>query len=311
MAGGQVDGSQGSEETDVLTVTRAGVRLDKFLADATPYGRRAARDLIRHGRVLVDGRRGAASVRLSVGQVVEIDRGSDAAESGERGDDVGHRAELEILVETQEYVAVAKPAGMHSVAGRSGNSVADALRTRYPEFASAGDSPTDGGLVHRLDRDTSGVLLAARSRPTWIEMRAAFSEHHLTKHYLALVSGELRAAVEVDQALARRRASVRRPRPGERSFEAATSFHPLEVSRHWSLVLASMRTGVTHQIRAHAAIAGFPIIGDMKYGSVASPPGCRDGHLLHALRLCIPEVLDVTAPVPEDFRTALERLRRE
>jgi len=291
-----------TESVQTFAVVRAGVRLDKFLADASGCGRRTARSLIREGRVLLDGRSVAPSTTLVAGQSVEIVAGHCDAP-------IERPMELAIIQEASDFIAVAKPAGMHSVAGNSENSAAAALGSLYPETRTASREPIDGGLVHRLDRDTSGVLLAARNPSAWRRLRCAFSEHRVRKHYLALVGGEVRETVTIDQPLARRNARVGRPHRGEKSFEAQTSFYPLETAKHWSLVLVSMRTGVTHQIRAHAALAGFAILGDMKYGSLAAPVASRDGQLLHALRLEIAGELDVAAPVDADFKAALAALR--
>ena len=262
-------------------VERSGVRLDKFLAEASGCGRRAARALIRAGRVRIDGRHASAALRLVTGQRIEV---LNASAPGTDGHD-GRKAAPRIIYEGAGWLAIAKPAGMHSVAGASGQSVADWLCLRQPEAAAVAVSGGDAGLVNRLDRDTSGVLLAARDRATWQTLRQAFAEHRVEKQYLALVTGTLSAPITVEQPLARRKSRVRPPRRGEKYYAARTTFHPLETARHWSLVLATMRTGVTHQIRAHAALAGMAILGDLKYGELAGPQQGRDGHLLHALRI--------------------------
>jgi 23S rRNA pseudouridine1911/1915/1917 synthase len=288
-------------------VPRSGVRLDKFLAEATQSGRRSTRALIRDGAVRVDGHHCAASTKLVAGQTVSVESMDTAA--GDSVDAPPLLPTLDVLAEGRDWLAIDKPAGVHSVAGRSGNSMADLLIQEFPQAGSVSTSSRDGGLVNRLDRDTSGVLLAARDRESWLELRSAFAEHAVTKHYLALVAGTVKAPLTVDQPLARRRSRVRRPHRGEKSYPALTTFHPLETSEHWSLVLATMRTGVTHQIRAHAALSGFPILGDLKYGDQVGPPGGRSGHLLHALRLVVPDTVDVTAPIAADFRRALTTLR--
>jgi len=291
-----------------LRVERGGVRLDKFLADALRCGRRGARTLIRGGCVAVDDHVAATAVTLTAGQIVRVRAAADTdtAAGGTVGDD---RPDPKVIARGQGWVALAKPAGLHSVAGASVRSVADWLVSEYPGAAAVATAPRDAGLVHRLDRDTSGVLIAATDRSTWLRLRLAFTEHRVVKQYLAIVAGRVDAVTTVDRSLARRRSRVRPPRRGEKAYRAETTFHPLDSNKSWSLVLATMRTGVTHQIRAHAALAGFPIIGDMKYGNTPSPDGIRPGHLLHALRLVVEPGIDVTAPPDEEFRRALARLR--
>jgi 23S rRNA pseudouridine1911/1915/1917 synthase len=288
-------------------VERSGVRLDKFLAEASGCGRRTARALIRAGRVRIDGRHATAAMRLVSGQRIEVINDSTPAPDCRDRREAAPR----IIDEGAGWLAIAKPAGMHSVTGASGNSVADWLYQRQPETTAVAVSDGDAGLVNRLDRDTSGVLLAARDRATWQALREAFAGHRVEKQYLALVTGRLTAPVTVDQPLARRKSRVRPPRRGEKSYAARTTFHPLETAGHWSLVLATMHTGVTHQIRAHAALAGMAILGDLKYGELCGPQQGRDGHLLHALRIVVPGTLDVTAPIDDDFTRALSALRGE
>jgi hypothetical protein len=143
-------------------VDRSGVRLDKFLAEASGCGRRTARALIRAGRVRIDGRHATAAMRLVSGQRIEvINDSTPAPECRDR-----REAAPRIIDEGAGWLAIAKPAGMHSVTGASGNSVADWLYQRQPETTAVAVSDGDAGLVNRLDRDTSGVLLAARDRAT-------------------------------------------------------------------------------------------------------------------------------------------------
>lgn len=295
-----------TDAASLFEVKRGGVRLDKFVAESSDCGRRSARTLIRLGLVLVEGYRSSAATKLVAGQRVEIIEGSQADRPPEKVPDC---AGLEIIAEEAGWMAIAKPAGIHSVAGGSGRSVADLLCEACPGAAEVSPCRRDGGLVNRLDHDTSGVLLAARDRDNWLHLREAFAQHQVAKHYIALVAGVVARPITVDQRLSRRRSRVRPPHRGEKAYPASTSFHPLETAENWSLVLATMRTGVTHQIRAHAALAGFPILGDLKYGQIPGPPNVRTGQLLHALRLVVPGTLDVTAPIAGDFRSALIALR--
>ena len=207
---------------------------------------------------------------------------------------------------SRQVVVVAKPAGFHSVAGRTPQSVAEFLAARFPECQALG-SP-DYGLVHRLDRDTSGLLIAARTAPAHENLRAAFRDGEAVKHYLALVSGRLDRPRTIGTPLAddsRRVKTASRFRPGR---PATTEVWPLRVGSDWSLVLARMKTGVRHQIRVHLASAGHALIGDAVYGEKADKRAgdLRPGHMLHALSVDVGGQRYAVGP-DGDFLEAWER----
>ncbi len=273
-----------------------------MLADALGCGRRQARALLRSGRVRVDGRHCSPGLTVEANALVEI-----AAEPRAEPEETSE--EPKILWQTDDWVALSKPAGMHTHYGRGGNSAAAFLERRFGTLAAVGDSPEEAGIVHRLDRDTSGVLLAAIARASYQRLRRHFAAHEAEKHYLALVCGRVASAVEIDTPLARRRTRVTRAHRRDRAMVARTRMSALEATDSWSLVTAEMRTGVTHQVRAHLSMLGHPLIGDIKYGGAPAPPGTRTGHLLHALRIRIDCVADLSAAPPQDFLAAYARLR--
>jgi 23S rRNA-/tRNA-specific pseudouridylate synthase len=135
-----------------------------------------------------------------------------------------------------------------------------------------------------------------------------FRRRQVTKTYLALVEGGIDSSFTIDLPLARRGARVVAAGPNDRALAASTRIRSLDGSADWSLVEATTKSGVAHQIRAHLALAGHPIIGDRKYGGQLAPPDTRDGHLLHALRVILPDLLDVAAPISADFVRAYARL---
>ena len=150
----------------------------------------------------------------------------------------------------------------------------------------------------------------ASSAGTYARLRADFAAHRVVKHYLALVAGRVHERFEVTDALARRRTRVVRARRRDRAMRATSSVVPLEVSATWSLVEVSIATGVTHQVRAHLALAGYPVIGDRKYGGPGAPAGTRSGQLLHAYRISLDAEHSFTVGAPADFIKALWLLRR-
>jgi len=287
--------------------TRAGVRLDRVLADALGCSRRVARTLIRAGRVRVNARPVSTSRPLALGDEVQVLQAQDSP--GLETDSVDAR--LRVLWRGNDFWVLSKPAAVHSHRGRSAASVAASLIARDASFASAGMSADEGGLVHRLDRDTSGVLLAARNADTYRKLRAQFAARAVIKQYLGLVDGRVTAHLSIDCALARRATRVVPARVRDRALEARSDVRVLEARPSWSLVEVEIRTGVTHQVRAHLALAGHPLIGDTKYGGRAAPQGTRAGQLLHARSISLPEDSSFAAPVPADFLLALALLRRE
>lgn len=258
-----------------------GLRLDAWLAGTLGIGRRAAIRLASSARV--NGRRVAKSHLVAAGDEVRLDAGArEHAESG-----------LEpVLLETAgDLLVLSKPAGLASVAlsGQPGPSVARWLERMRPECAGIG-RPGEAGLVHRLDGDTSGLLLAARTPQTYDALRLQFRLHQVEKTYRAVVEGCLERSIEVDAAIGQHRKSrtrVRALRPGDHPryavTPAETRITPVRAIGAFTLVEARTRTGARHQVRAHLAHAGHPLVGDRRYGG-ESVPGI-DRFLLHAASL--------------------------
>ena len=246
------------------------IRLDRFLANAAGCSRAAARRLIDDGQVRLGGRPAGKSDLVEEGDYVEILSG-DLPTDDELRPVPERELVLDVLYEDGDLVAVVKPAGIASHPLRPGETgtVANALCGRYPECAFASADPREGGLAHRLDRGTSGVLLAARTRPIWELLREAFRRGKTEKRYLALGWG--RSA----RASASTCRSPTHPRPGKilavpdehRARElgaknARTDVTLVERLGGLSLVDCRTRTRRMHQIRVHLASVGAPIYGD-------------------------------------------------
>jgi 23S rRNA pseudouridine1911/1915/1917 synthase len=201
--------------------------------------------------------------------------------------------------------------------------VANFLIARYPEMRAVGDSPGDAGLVHRLDNETSGVLLAARTAEAHRFLRRQFREQRTTKEYLALVVGNLGESGRVDTPIAHQ---PRRPRrmcvcPDKAQAlaygarPAVTRYRPIEKFGSATLVEVGIETGVRHQIRVHLASIGHPVLGDPTYGGHPTPQEpTAPRTMLHACRLrfrhpLTGRLLTVDAPLPADFRAVFEGLR--
>ena len=304
-----------------------GPRLDLFVAASLAIARKQAGRLVQAGKVTVNGRRIKKGAELQPGDRVEVDVSPAAPGGPAPGEAAGAEPSLPIRVvhEDADLVVVDKPAGVHSAALAPGDTdtVAGFLVRRYPEMARFGFSPLDAGLVHRLDRDTSGLLLAARSAHAFERLRRQFEERTIGKTYLALVQGHPPRRGLLDRPIQRKGRRGRRVYvvgPGERPdgrdvLAAVTRFRLKEPIGDFALLEVSPETGVMHQIRAHLAAAGYPVVGDALYGVSSdggAPPATR--HLLHAWKLSFAHPgtggrTHLVSPLPDDFHRVLDRLR--
>jgi len=273
-------------------------RLDRFLDRTFPaLSRRVVRAWVADGLVRVNGRRAAKGATLVPGDVVEL----PLVVALEPESD----APLTVLHEDADVVAVDKPGGTpgHALDPRQRGTTAAALLARHPEIAAVGD-PLAPGLVHRLDTGTSGVLVAARSTTAFTRLRAALRAHAIRKRYIAIVAGTPAAEAAIAVALAHDPADRRRmiaARPGLRAWPARTDIVAVTPHGRWTAVEVEIRTGVTHQVRVHLALAGCPVVGDALYGGPAAAlPPAR--HALHARSFAWPERdLEIRAPLPADL----------
>ncbi len=244
----------------------AGERLDRAVALLTGWTRREVQDLVEAGSVLVDGARVAKSRKLEAGSVIELLGAPEAAGLPEPDPTV----EVVVRHEDADVIVVAKPAGLvvHPGAGHPDGTLVNGLLARYPEIADVGD-PARPGIVHRLDRDTSGLLVVARTTPAYEGLVEMLAAHEVERRYDALVWGIPESARGVIDAPIGR--SVRRPtrmsvREGGRAartgYEVVVPYPGAGVAR----LECRLETGRTHQIRVHLLAIGHPVVGDAAYG---------------------------------------------
>lgn len=262
-------------------------RLDKAVAKLFGVTRGRAMDWIAEGRVKVNGLRAPKGAPAEPGAVISV--------ALPPPDQPVPQADLAIrIVHADNCVVVAdKPAGMASHPLKPGErgTAANALVGRFPELAQVGPQPREGGLVHRLDTDTSGLLLAARTDAAHAMLRAQFAARTVEKGYLALVAGELHAGGEIalplfhDPRDPRKMLAASDPEYAELhgARPALTTFAPVERRSGFTLLDVGIATGVMHQIRAHLSFIGHPLAGDELYGGPPLPG--LDRHFLHAARL--------------------------
>jgi 23S rRNA pseudouridine1911/1915/1917 synthase len=310
----------------------AGLRLDRFLAARIPgLSRTRLQAMNTAGAIRVNGRARPDSYALAPGEIVEIDAPSrpDDALSAPSPQSIP----VSVIFEDESLVVVNKPAGMvvHPAHGNRGGTLVNALLGRGTPLSGlgSGDRP---GVVHRLDKDTSGVIVLAKSDAAYRSLAAQFRDQATSKIYHAIVHGHVRSReITVEEPIARH--PVHRQRMAvvrARGRAARTDVFVVDTYEHFDYIRVSTHTGRTHQIRVHMAHVGNPLLGDPVYGGrrqrgVSSPPRMRatferlmklvPRHALHATRLSFthPETqvrLTFTTALPGDMRAALETLYR-
>ncbi len=289
----------------------AGRRLDLFLAERLKLSRAQARRLLARGAVRVDGSRAAASRKgtsLAAGAEVAVEPFRRSGEERAR-EEAG--VALTVLAGGAGWLAVDKPAGVpvHPLREDESGTVLGAALAAHPEIHGVGEGGLRSGVVHRLDVDTSGVLLLAKAEDSWLRLRRAFAEHRMEKVYRALVAGRMDVAgsISLGLAVARHRpARVRVVPESERSRargvrDIEMSWQPLETRGGITLVEVRPVTGFLHQIRVVMAHLGHPLLGDRVYAP-AAVAARAPRHMLHASTIRFEEVAAASAE-PADFRS--------
>jgi 23S rRNA pseudouridine1911/1915/1917 synthase len=287
----------------------AGLRLDHFLHTALPeYSRARLQDWIRTGRVLVEGRAAKASQSLHGGEHIEVTPAPLVPLKA-----VAEDIPLDVLYEDADVVAVNKSAGMvvHAGAGAHSGTLTNALVHRFGALSAVGGDSRPG-IVHRIDRYTSGVLLVARSDAAHLSLARQFAVRTVEKVYIALVHG----AVKTDTGRIMKpitRDPVRRTRMTARLDSGRTAITDYKVLRRFekfTLLEVRIGTGRTHQIRVHLASIGHVVAGDKLYGAPAGPSA---RFFLHAARISFDspstgERITVEAPLPGELEEWLSSL---
>jgi 23S rRNA pseudouridine1911/1915/1917 synthase len=291
-----------------VSETDAGRRLDAVVAALPGVGTRTlAERLVRDGAVLVDGERRPKSHRLEGGEELEVELPEAAV--------LEASAEpLDVVYEDAHLLVVDKPAGLvvHPAAGHVG----ETLVHRLVGLGAAGGDPERPGIVHRLDRDTSGLLLVVRSESAYGRLAEAIRERRVDRRYLALVRGMPGSRTgRIDAPMGRDRTDrTRRSIDTDSPRDAVTWFEVQERLGDRTLLEARLETGRTHQIRVHLEAIGLPVSGDPVYG-VRGDLGL-ERQFLHAHALAFDHPADgrrveLESPLPADLESALHRARAD
>lgn len=297
----------------------AGLRLDQGLARAFPeYSRARLRRWVEAGEVTVDGERRRPRDRLHGGERIVLTARLEPVIA-----DAPEPIRLDIEYADSEFLVVNKPAGLvvHPGAGNRDGTLVNALLNYAPELARL----PRAGLVHRLDKDTTGLLVVARTPGAHAALVAALARREVRRDYLALVRGEVVAGERIEAPIGRHPQARTRMAVDERGRAAVTHTRVAERLHGHTLLAVTLETGRTHQIRVHLAHRGTPVVGDPVYGGRGGLPaglsasarealGAFRRQALHARRLAFTHPgtgasLAFEAPLPADFAALLEALR--
>lgn len=301
-----------------------GQRLDRALVLLYPDSSRTRlAQFIKDGGVLVDGKPGKPGQVLEAGQrlMLPLAPGNTSRSSGASQGEHAPMPEaipLDVVYEDEHLLVLNKPAGIvvHPAPGHATGTLVNALLAHNPEIAEAGEAERPG-IVHRLDKDTSGLMVVAKDPETHAKLAAQMAEHSMIKRYLALIEGRLSVPEGVIEApigrdpRQRQRMAIVREAAGGR--EARTRFRVLREARGRSLLELQLETGRTHQIRVHLAAVGHPVVGDATYGRPQPPQPPRI--FLHAAHLefahpTTGQWMTFDAPLPPDLATFLAEWER-
>jgi 23S rRNA pseudouridine1911/1915/1917 synthase len=280
----------------------AGERLDRYLASLPEIGSRASAERVLEAGVVVDGQKRAKSHRLSGGEELEFDAPEPALRTL-----APEQMDLRIAYEDGDLVVVDKPAGLvvHPAPGHATGTLVHGLLAHDV----AGGDEDRPGIVHRLDRDTSGLMVVARSEEAYKRLQQLVRKRELERHYRALVVGRPRSrSGRIEAPIGRdRRDPMRHSLDTDTPRDAVTHFELVELYPRHALLDVRLETGRTHQIRVHLAAIDLPVAGDPVYGR-ARELGL-ERQFLHAARLAFTHpfsgrLVDVESPLPEDLQIA-------
>lgn len=296
-----------------FAVTESGLRLDKFLSENSSLSRSAVASLIEDGKVTVNGKAAAKSIKLKQGDVVSAEI-PEPTELDVTAEDIP----LEIVYEDDDLLVVNKPKDMvvHPAPGNYTGTLVNALMFHCGDSLSGINGVIRPGIVHRIDKDTSGLLIVAKNDKAHVSLAEQIQAHSFTREYEAVVVGNFREDKgTIDRPLGRS--------PHDRKKQAVNGLNPRNAVTHYEVIERfsgfchcrfRLETGRTHQIRVHAASMGHPVAGDTVYGDAKHTHGLQ-GQCLHARKIGFVhptsgEYMEFTSELPDYFIQFLEKIKK-
>lgn len=290
-------------------ISSGGVRLDKLIADGSDLSRSAAVRLIEQGKVLVDGRPCSKKDIPQAGAAVEIQLPEPQA-----ADILPEPIPLEIVYEDADLLVVNKPKGMvvHPAAGHYSGTLVNALMYHCGSSLSGINGEIRPGIVHRIDKDTSGLLMVAKNDFAHLSLSEQIKEHSFTREYETVVCGAVKEDGTVSAPIGRHKTDRKKMCvTPDNSREAVTHYFVLQRFAGYTHLRVRLETGRTHQIRVHMAYIGHPVAGDPVYGN--GRPACLEGQCLHAKKVGFVhprtgEYMEFDSELPDYFRKFLKSI---
>lgn len=297
-------------ETVLLIAETEAARIDAYLASNTAFSRSKLQKLIKNGAVTQNGLPCKPNAQVRVGDAIRITDDTPDLDALPAPEDIP----LDVVYEDADLAVINKPKGMvvHPAPGNETGTLVNALLYHFQSLSEMGGL-TRPGIVHRIDRFTSGLLVVAKNDAAHEALARQFALHTAHREYLCLVHGNLKEdSGTIDAPIGRHKTDRKRMAVTPDGRNAVTHWRVLERFGTETLLDVRLETGRTHQIRVHMAYCKHPILGDEVYGSPAPKLGLT-GQALHGYRLTFVhprtgETMTFTAPLPEDFKTALHRL---
>lgn len=298
----------------ILKAGEGGERIDKFIADNSEgISRSYAAKLCAERRVLVEGKNADKKYKLKGGEMIEID-----VPEPETVEVLPENIPLDIVYEDDDLIVVNKPQGMvvHPAAGNERGTLVNALMYHCGGSLSAINGVIRPGIVHRIDKDTSGLLVAAKNNEAHLFLSAQLKERKAVRKYIALVNGNIKEdRGTINKPIARHPNDRKKMAVVSGGREAVTHYNVLERYGGYTLVECILETGRTHQIRVHMASIGHSIVGDPVYG-IKKEKYKLNGQLLHAKTIgfvhpSTGEMMEFTSELPDYFKEVIEKERRK
>lgn len=298
-------------KTLVVDEINKGKRLDSYISDnMDKISRSFAQKLIENQKVTINGKNEKASYKVCVGDKVQVDV-PEAQDTKLKAQDIP----VEVVYEDKDIIVVNKPKGMvvHPANGNPDGTLVNAILAMCKDSLSGIGGEIRPGIVHRLDKDTSGLLIIAKNDEAHVKMSKQIQDRLVTKKYIALVKGVVKDdEATIDMPIARSKVDRKKMAVDKDGKQAVTHFKVIKRYKGYTLLEIKIDTGRTHQIRVHMAKIGYPVVGDMVYSNGKNEFGI-EGQMLHAKSLefshpITGKKMHLEAPLPEYFTKVLEEL---